>query len=64
MWRATKLGLQRRGVELNVRCVFCNKEEKSLEHMLWECENIRRIWAASDLGIQIGAFLPFAKYPG
>ena len=40
---ATNITLKEMGV-VDTRCIFCNNERGSIEHIFWKCDCIRRFW--------------------
>ncbi|KAF7830925.1 ribonuclease H [Senna tora] len=50
MWRAchniipTIEVLERRGVQIDENCVFCNSESESVYHVLFDCDGVQRVW--------------------
>ena len=51
MWRAccnvlpTKSNLTQRKVQIDPKCSFCNQQDETKEHILWECPFAHNVWA-------------------
>ncbi|XP_074283131.1 uncharacterized protein LOC141607676 [Silene latifolia] len=56
--------LIRRGMPVYPKCSFCHEEAETLSHLFRDCHFIKRIWAASLLGIQsdVGSHISFLTW--
>jgi hypothetical protein len=50
LWRAchdilpTRDNLKRRGINLDLSCIFCNCEQETVLHILWSCPSASDVW--------------------
>ncbi|XP_074283704.1 uncharacterized protein LOC141608241 [Silene latifolia] len=56
--------LIRRGMPVYPKCSFCHEEAETLSHLFRDCHFIKRIWAASLLGIRsdVGSHISFLTW--
>jgi hypothetical protein len=59
LWRVakrilpTRCRLEQKGVVLDPSCPFCHNEKESQEHIFMNCQEIRRFWFISPLGLHV-----------
>jgi hypothetical protein len=67
MWRAcndllpTRSNLVKRGIIHEAQCPFCEKDEETVEHILWSCPSAQDVWSCGPRKLQkaTGMYLTF-----
>jgi ribonuclease HI len=58
LWQAcqnilpTKDNLSKRGMDLDPMCMFCNSEQETVLHILWECPSAMDVWGSTGSNMQ------------
>jgi hypothetical protein len=58
LWKAcqnllpTKVNLYKRGVTSNSKCPLCEREEETVEHILWSCASAQDVWGGGKICFQ------------
>lgn len=44
-WIPTKVNLIEKGMDLNPLCAFCRCSREDVNHIFWDCKQVRKIWS-------------------